>query len=46
MAFSGIKTEQNYIKIAVEYNYMHSLELYVKTTWAWSKIEKNSKLKF
>ena len=23
---------------------MHSLELYVETCWAWSKIEKNSKL--
>ena len=29
-----------------EYNYVYSLELYAKTTWVWSKIEKNSKFKF
>ena len=29
-----------------EYNYVYSLELYARTTWVWSKIEKNSKFEF
>ena len=35
------------MKKATEYNiYVYSLELCVKTFWAWSKIEGNSKFKF
>ena len=33
-------------KKAREYNYEHSLQLYMKTSQAWSKIEKNSKFLF
>ena len=29
-----------------KYNFVYSLELYVKTTWVWSKIEKNSEFQF